>query len=53
MIGIISGVLENLFEVYVKTPSTLDFMNKQLIVEIDDALLLGEPLSYKNNILTC
>ena len=53
MIGIISGVLENQFEVYVKTPSTLNFMNRQIIVENGQTLLLGEPLTYKNNILTC
>lgn len=54
MLGVISGVLENTFEVFVKTPSTLNFMNKQIIVENGEgSLLLGEPLTFKNNILTC
>lgn len=53
MLGIITGVFEKTFEVYIKAPHTLNFMNRHVVVENGDSLIIGDPLSFKNNILTC
>lgn len=53
MLGIITGVFEKTFEVYIKTPNTLNFMNRHVVVENDNVLIIGEPISFKNSLLTC